>query len=63
MFCAGLGNTGAKCIYIFVVFTSSGSTNRLTGPMGNHPMFKSVQQNSLHYVSGSVQPGCPGPLI
>lgn len=43
MFCAGLSNTGAKCVSIFVVFRSSGSTDRLTGPMGKHPMRRSVQ--------------------
>lgn len=63
MFCAKLSSTGAKCIYISVVFTSSGCTDRLPGPMVKHPIRKSVQYNSLHDASGCVQPGCTGPLI
>lgn len=63
MFCAGLSSTGAKCIYIFVVVTSPGCTDKLPGPMVKRPICKSVQYNGLHHASGSVQPGSTGSLI
>lgn len=46
MFCTGLGSAGAKCIYILIVFSSSGCTDRLPGPMVKPPIThkSSVQQ-------------------